>query len=949
MQYLDYNDIRDHVREEHKVLEESIIPTAIIPPSSLLKYVCMMCHSTKLWSSEEQVIQHISQIHGQFFATERQRARWCKAACRFCGESGDLSDIIQHIESHPTEMFAIENDEDTHGSQKVVTEDIKPTLGNTSTSSTGKLSIRKDLLESDAEHKVTVKTEPGEVSPPEIECIYEKPSSSNSGTKMRRSSSSISGRDGCPTKSKFKSSSGQKKKRRRSPSSSSSSSSSSDSRSRSTQKGKGKAKNRKLMSSSSSSSSSSDSSISRSRSIEHKKKGKGKERSPAHQSVSKSPGRNSKRQDSKERQSRSPNERYSRSPSPLRRFSRSPKRRYPSARSKSPRRYSPMRKFSRSPRRRYSPSRRPYKRSYSKSPKRRYSRSPSRRYSPSRKFSRSPQRTFSPRRQSRSPRRKSPLRGSYKQFKENLRISKTKNTAGGSIKLEENDEYTRYLNGEYECKICNVVSIGRVQFAGHKKESRHIWASSQEAPRDPKDQKEAMKMATNKPDKIDLNKEPYRNPDPPEVVKPQFGKKFCTFCKKAFDEQHYFCKPCNVHCNKKDQFDQHRSGKNHKKKTGDKDPQKFSKSKSPQQPTEKDKDNFVPDSDSASVSSQNNEAQNQGYSCHACTETFSHPQNLKQHIRGIHGYLIKCKQCVSMNHYPAEEVLTCRELITHFDKDHNEKIKSYDLKFYGQVNNWKQGVIRCKLCEPKLGGKGLWMTNELDRGKIRAHFNIHHSSFVLKWMDHIFLQCQLCSYEVPTDRVQMWTAHLHTAHISEEDKTTSSTSSESFKANPGGVVTSPCNYCGENVIKSGSAEQQHIANNHAMLAFTCKLCPGDKYFYHRFEDVKTHLRVHHFGLNIDHDSNINFPGNKKNLLGFSWVRCKRCDFSGIGLGKEIILHQNKEHKGGGLEHFMIYCRLCHKDFETCKSVTPFDDPVEFETHMKTHHPMIVQALPAYRN
>ena len=134
-----------------------------------------------------------------------------------------------------------------------------------------------------------------------------------------------------------------------------------------------------------------------------------------------------------------------------------------------------------------------------------------------------------------------------------------------------------------------------------------------------------------------------------------------------------------------------------------------------------------------------------------------------------------------------------------------------------------------------------------------------------------------------------------------------------------------------------------------MLAFTCKLCPGDKYFYYRLEDVKTHLRVYHFGLNIDHDSNINFPGNKKNLLGFSWVRCKRCDFSGIGLGKEIILHQNKEHKGGGLEHFMIYCRLCHKDFETCKSVTPFDDPVEFETHMKTHHPMTVQALPAYRN
>ena len=71
--------------------------------------------------------------------------------------------------------------------------------------------------------------------------------------------------------------------------------------------------------------------------------------------------------------------------------------------------------------------------------------------------------------------------------------------------------------------------------------------------------------------------------------------------------------------------------------------------------------------------------------------------------------------------------------------------------------------------------------------------------------------------------------------------------------------------------------------------------------------VQTHLKLRH-GVPVSDLTNIVYPGSKRNLLNFSWVRCKRCAVSAIGLDKKTIGHQEFSHSGGGLEYFMIYCR-----------------------------------------
>ena len=108
-----------------------------------------------------------------------------------------------------------------------------------------------------------------------------------------------------------------------------------------------------------------------------------------------------------------------------------------------------------------------------------------------------------------------------------------------------------------------------------------------------------------------------------------------------------------------------------------------------------------------------------------CKEKFKELQDLVNHAKELHGYLISCTGCINMKWKP-KEALTCDELIQHYEADHKQQIKEYDLKFFGKVTNWKQGYIKCKLCpDPELGKTGFWLTNEMDKGKIRQHFKVY--------------------------------------------------------------------------------------------------------------------------------------------------------------------------------------------------------------------------------
>ena len=73
--------------------------------------------------------------------------------------------------------------------------------------------------------------------------------------------------------------------------------------------------------------------------------------------------------------------------------------------------------------------------------------------------------------------------------------------------------------------------------------------------------------------------------------------------------------------------------------------------------------------------------------------------------------------------------------------------------------------------------------------------------------------------------------------------------------------------------------------------FQCKLCvPADRYYYTRREQVLDHLRLKHFGQDVVKDENIKYPGDRNSLLGFAWIKCKNCEFSGVGLGEDLIQH-----------------------------------------------------------
>ena len=162
------------------------------------------------------------------------------------------------------------------------------------------------------------------------------------------------------------------------------------------------------------------------------------------------------------------------------------------------------------------------------------------------------------------------------------------------------------------------------------------------------------------------------------------------------------------------------------------------------------------------------------------------------------------------------------------------------------------------------------------------------------------------------------------------------------------LVTSPCAYCGEKVVKSGTAEQTHIQNNHMGLSFRCKMCPGaERTCYERLEYVEKHLEMKHFGLGPNKWEQVMMPGDRRHLQGFAWVKCKRpaCSFTGVGLEAGTLRHQILHHKGGGIKFFNIFCRLCTSTSGVTKLSEVFEDASDFAAHMKSRHKELYELLP----
>ena len=90
-----YSDMRNHMREEHGVTEETEIAAAVLLPSPehLLEWICKLCNKTRL--TEEEVMEHVKTKHGEYFLT--QRDKWL-AVCRICNIVGTKLEMTSHLE-----------------------------------------------------------------------------------------------------------------------------------------------------------------------------------------------------------------------------------------------------------------------------------------------------------------------------------------------------------------------------------------------------------------------------------------------------------------------------------------------------------------------------------------------------------------------------------------------------------------------------------------------------------------------------------------------------------------------------------------------------------------------------------------------------------------------------------------------------------------------------------
>lgn len=460
----------------------------------------------------------------------------------------------------------------------------------------------------------------------------------------------------------------------------------------------------------------------------------------------------------------------------------------------------------------------------------------------------------------------------------------------------------RRRDDKVHCSVCNIDCDNSTQFNQHKLGQRH---------------KQAAAKAGLSPPPVSFSFAPR-----PEA---SFGKIHCAACKSAFDERHYHCDICQVHSLSKVSHDQHQEGKRHKSNLEGLKTIETIQIKSPV------KFHQTPKAAAPGLAH-----------CPSCDKTFYDQREVECHVRQVHQIFITCKECKVLKQLPAFEALTCTELIEHLTSDHHKtNIVEHDLKYYGEVQNWKQGYIKCNLCPPlKLGNVGLWFENEVKLEKMKNHFKTYHSKHLFNASTYLTLGCQLCSKTFTTDNMSTWLSHLASHQLVQPAAVQAQADVNDFY-NPGkGGTTSTCQYCSSKIVQAN--EQEHVKSQHLQLTFSCKLCPvADRFLYKDYDDILRHLKLKHNGNNPH--QNIIFPGDMKNLSNFAWVKCKTCDFKGLGLGKEVMKHLAEKHKRGGLQDFNIFCRICDKDE---RSVYNYDDAEDFADHMHTGHDGIIKHLPA---
>ena len=226
--------------------------------------------------------------------------------------------------------------------------------------------------------------------------------------------------------------------------------------------------------------------------------------------------------------------------------------------------------------------------------------------------------------------------------------------------------------------------------------------------------------------------------------------------------------------------------------------------------------------------------------CPSCEESFESMEELYVHATQVHNFLILCKECKALKQLPAFAAFTCQELVDHLTDDHHKtNIVESDLKYFGEVKNWKQGYIKCNLCPPlKLGNIGHWFVNEVDPAKIRIHFKTFHAKNEFNAISYLTFGCQLCSSNFSSDRISNWLSHL-SSHIPSHHLGTGPAQDQadvSKLIKPSSLGTSStCPYCSSKTVNTDI--QNHIKKQHLQLAFSCKLCPvAERYLYTEYDD-----------------------------------------------------------------------------------------------------------------
>merc|ERR1719154_288206 len=112
-EFLQFADLKDHIRQVHKVTFEDHMHPAIILPESLIDWKCSLCQGAMRWMRQDLVKEHMRSVHGPFYASEKNVKKYGLKSCRLCGLGGGSEDLDEHVASaHPREVFADPEDDE---------------------------------------------------------------------------------------------------------------------------------------------------------------------------------------------------------------------------------------------------------------------------------------------------------------------------------------------------------------------------------------------------------------------------------------------------------------------------------------------------------------------------------------------------------------------------------------------------------------------------------------------------------------------------------------------------------------------------------------------------------------------------------------------------------------------------------------------------------------------